>query len=69
MAVLRDFDSELVTYGPQAARELGLVRTLKPKRTTLRLAAGVLIGAMAVYFLEPGAGRRHREQVKQLVSG
>lgn len=57
----------LATYGPPAAQELGLVETPKPKRTAPRLAIGIVIGAAAVYFLEPSSGRAHREQVLRLV--
>jgi hypothetical protein len=57
----------LAIYGPQAAYELGLAEPPKPKRTAPRVAAGVVIGASAVYFLEPGQGREHREKVAQLV--
>lgn len=62
------FGRELVVYGPQAAQELGLVEAPKPKRTAPRVAAGVVIGAGAVYFLEPEHGREHREKVTQLVA-
>ena len=58
----------LVTYGPPAAYELGLAEPPKPKRTAPRVAAGIVIGASAVYFLEPEHGREHREKVAQLVS-
>jgi len=43
----------LVTYGPPAAENLGLVQRPKPKRTSPRVAAGVLIGAGAMYFFGP----------------
>jgi hypothetical protein len=66
--VARRAGEALAVYGPQAAYELGLVEPPKPKRTAPRVAAGILIGAGAVYFLEPGAGREHREKVAQLVS-
>jgi hypothetical protein len=59
----------LVTYGPQAAANLGLVEQPKPKRTAPRLAAGAVLGASAVYFLEPEHGKEHREKVLQKVSG
>lgn len=62
------FGRELVEYGPQAAQELGLVELPKPKRTAPRLAAGVVLGAGAVYFLEPENGREHREKVLKLVA-
>ena len=65
---VRSAGETLVTYGPQAARELGLVEAPKPKRTAPRLAAGVVLGASAVYFLEPEHGKEHREKVAQLVS-
>ena len=62
----------LATYGPQAAQSLGLTEPPKqPKaggRTRPALAAGVLIGASTVYFLEPGAGRERRAQVKRIVA-
>lgn len=56
------------TYGPQIARELGLVEQPKPKRTAPRVAAGVVIGASAMYLLEPGHGREHREQLRKMVA-
>jgi hypothetical protein len=62
------FGRELVEYGPQAAQELGLVELPKPKRTAPRVAAGVVIGASAVYFLEPENGREHRERLVKLVA-
>jgi F0F1-type ATP synthase membrane subunit c/vacuolar-type H+-ATPase subunit K len=63
-----EFGRELVVYGPQAAQELGLIEQPKPKRTAPRVAAGVVIGATAVYFLEPETGREHREKVMKLVA-
>jgi hypothetical protein len=62
------FGRELVEYGPQAAQELGLVELPRPKRTAPRVAAGVVLGASAVYFLEPESGREHREKVLKLVA-
>jgi hypothetical protein len=53
---------------PQAAQELGLVEAPPTKRIAPRVAAGVVIGASAVYFLEPGVGRQHRQQVLRFVS-
>lgn len=58
----------LVTYGPQAAYELGLLEPPKPKRTAPRVAAGIVIGASAMYFLEPEHGSEHRKKVAQLVA-
>jgi hypothetical protein len=57
----------LAVQGPRAAYELGLAEPPKPKRTAPRVAAGVIIGASAVYFLEPEHGREHREKVAQIV--
>jgi hypothetical protein len=57
----------LTVYGPQAARQLGLAEPPKPKRTAPRIVLGILIGATAVYFLEPEHGAQHREQVLKLV--
>jgi hypothetical protein len=64
---MRDAGETLVTYGPQAARNLGLVEAPKPKRTAPRLAAGVVIGAGAMYLLDPEHGKEHREKVAHLV--
>ncbi|HZU40977.1 MAG TPA: hypothetical protein VE992_07985 [Solirubrobacteraceae bacterium] len=64
----RELGETLVTYGPQAAQELGLVETPKPKRTAPRVAAGAVLGAGAMYFLEPGHGKEHREKVLSKVS-
>jgi gas vesicle protein len=58
----------LATYGPQAAQELGLIEAPKRKRTAPRVAAGVVIGAGAVYFFEPERGRAHREKLLSLVA-
>ena len=58
----------LATHGPEAARELGLVERPKEKRTAPRVVAGVVIGASAVYFLEPEHGKKRRERVASLVA-
>jgi hypothetical protein len=63
----RTYGEMLLTYGPQAAQELGLVSAPKPKRTVPRVAAGVVIGAGAVYFLEPQHGAQRREKALSLV--
>jgi hypothetical protein len=57
----------LVVYGPPVAYELGLAEPPKSKRTAPRVAAGAVIGATAMYFLEPEHGHEHREKVAQLV--
>jgi hypothetical protein len=60
----------LAQYGPQAAQTLGLVEQPEPPKPRRKpaVAAGVLIGAGTVYFLEPGAGRGHREQLVRAVA-
>lgn len=57
----------LVRYGPEAAYELGLAEPPRPKRTAPRVAAGIVIGAGAMYLLEPEHGREHRQKLAQLV--
>jgi hypothetical protein len=58
----------LLVKAPDAARELGLIERPAPKRTAPRVAVGVLIGAGAMYLLEPGShGKEHREKVATLV--
>lgn len=58
----------LLIQAPEAAQNLGLIERPAPKRTAPRLAAGVVIGAGAMYLLEPGeSGRVHREKVLALV--
>lgn len=65
---LRSAADELVTYGPSAAQELGLVEAPKPRRTAPRVLVGVVIGAGAMYFLDPEHGKEHRDQVAGMVS-
>ena len=48
------------------APALGLVEQPKPKPTAPLVAAGVVIGASAVYFLEPERGRERREKLRKL---
>jgi hypothetical protein len=63
----RTYGELLVNYGPSAAQELGLVSASKPKRTVPAVAAGVVIGAGAAYFLEPEHGAQRREKALSLV--
>ncbi len=59
----------IATYGPDAARELGLIEPPpKPKRTLPRVVIGVVIGGTAVYFLDPDSGDERRKKVAGLVS-
>jgi hypothetical protein len=64
----RTLGEALAVYAPKAAYDLGLAEPPKAKRTAPRVAAGVVIGASAMYFLEPEHGKEHREKVAQLVS-
>jgi hypothetical protein len=64
----RTLGETLVTCGPQVAYEVGLAEPPKSKRTAPRVAAGALLGASAMYFLEPEHGREHREKLAELVS-
>ena len=58
----------LLVKAPDAAQELGLIQRPAPKRTIPRVAVGVLIGAGAMYLLEPGShGKEHRKKVAALV--
>jgi hypothetical protein len=57
------------TYGPVLAQQLGAIDRPKAKRTAPRIATGVVIGASAMYLLEPGNGANHRRQVQRLVVG
>lgn len=57
----RALGETLVTYGPTAARELGLIEEPKPRRTMPLVATGVAIGASVMFLLD------HRRQVAKLV--
>jgi len=48
----RTLGETLAVRAPQAAYELGLAEPPKPKRTVPRVAIGVAIGAVAMYFIE-----------------
>jgi hypothetical protein len=55
--------STLVTYAPDAARQLGIVVEERPrKRTAPRVVVGIVIGAAGAYLLDPeqGAARRRK---------
>ncbi len=59
----------LLVEAPEAAYELGLVERRAAKRTAPRVAVGLVIGAGAMYLLEPGApGKAHRDKMLALVS-
>ncbi len=57
----------LATYWPEAARQLQIGEPPRRRRNAPLLAVGVGIGASAVYFLEPGTGKEHRERVLKLI--
>ena len=57
----------MAMYGPLAAQRLGWAEVPKQKRTAPRVAAGVVIGAGAMYFLEPKHGSERRGQLLRLV--
>jgi hypothetical protein len=56
-----------VVYGVPAAKALGLIEPPKPRRTGRALVTGIVIGAAAVYFLEPEHGAEHRRRVQELL--
>lgn len=58
--------AELLVASCGAAQEIGLVQGPKPKRTGPALVLGIVIGAGAVYFLEPERGPDHRRRVQGL---
>jgi hypothetical protein len=58
VAVGRTVGAFAVIYGPMAAETFGLVEAPKPKRRAPAFAAGVVIGASAVYVLN----RNNRER-------
>jgi hypothetical protein len=58
----------VAAYGPMLVQQLGIAEEPKRRRTAPLVAGGALIGASAVYFLEPGQGHRHRQQLQKLVS-
>jgi hypothetical protein len=59
---VRDVTETLVTYGPPAAQELGLIEPPKQKKTLPRVIVGIIIGAAAVLLLDP----KNREKVTSL---
>jgi hypothetical protein len=56
----------LAAYGPQAAEALGLTERPKPRRAP-SIAFGAVLGASAVYFLEPGQGAARRTKLVALL--
>lgn len=59
----------LATYGPPAAEALGLTEPPKKAKTGPAVAVGAVLGAGAVYFLEPNAGAARRARIQRLIGG
>ena len=65
----RTVGETIAIYGPEAAQLFGWVEPPKPKRTAPRVLAGVVIGATAMFMLEPSAaGKERRAKARSLVS-
>jgi hypothetical protein len=65
----RTVGETIAIYGPEAAQFFGWVEPPKRKRTAPRVLVGVVIGATAMYMLEPsGAGKERRAKARSLVS-
>jgi hypothetical protein len=64
----RTVGETIAAYGPEAAQLMGWVEPPKPKRTAPRVMVGIVIGATAMYFLEPGVGKEHRQKALSLIS-
>jgi hypothetical protein len=62
------------TYGPSVVESLGslgLVEVRQPRQrraSTPKVVGGVLLGAGAMFLLEPVHGREHRRQLQRLVA-
>jgi hypothetical protein len=60
----------LATYGPTAAEALGLTEPPKQEpKTVPALAVGAVLGAGAMYLLEPNQGAARRARLQRLVGG
>lgn len=67
---MRSVGRTIVTYVPPLAREISYAVEPPPRpRTAPRVAAGFVLGAGAMYFLEPDQGAAHRASVRELVAG
>jgi hypothetical protein len=65
----RALGETIAVYGPEAAQLMGWAEPPKPKRGAPRVLVGILIGATAMFFLEPGAaGKERRQKALSLVS-
>lgn len=69
----REIAVTVATYAPELARATGVVTPPKRKRLAPHVGArvsigtGAVLGAAAVYFLEPGHGREHRRRLRRFV--
>jgi hypothetical protein len=63
----RMITESLLTYAAAAGYRPAAFEPAKSKRTAPRVAAGVALGASAVYFLSPDGGAEHRKKLAQLV--
>lgn len=66
--VARLLGQMVVVYGPPAAEVFGLIEAPKPRRTAPPFVAGIAVGAVGVYFLDPEHGPEHRRRVQKLVA-
>jgi hypothetical protein len=65
----RTVGETIAIYGPEAAQFFGWVEPPKRKRTAPRVLVGVVLGATAMYMLEPsGAGKERRAKARAFVS-
>jgi hypothetical protein len=66
--IARTAGETLATYGPPAAEALGLTEPPRKARTAPAVAIGAVLGAGAVYFLEPNLGAARRARVQRLIA-
>ena len=65
----RTVGETIAIYGPEAAQFFGWVEPPKRKRTAPRVLVGAVLGATAMYMLEPsGAGKERRAKARALAS-
>jgi hypothetical protein len=67
LAAARGAGTTLAEYAPPAAEALGLVEPRKQPKTAWRLILGIVIGAGAMYLLEPDKGAARRQALLALL--